>query len=84
MNCGFYRVRSNWCSRTVADAHLTSAIIEVEPNGTIFVHVGGEPLFAFPDSAAFFGAHSVSADDLEELRRARAPRERERHAAAPA
>jgi hypothetical protein len=68
MQVGRYTVRSSWRASSAGDRFLASAVIEVEETGTIFVHVDGEPLFAFPHCEAFFGAHSITREDLESVR----------------
>lgn len=65
MQPGIYRVRSEWSPRSIGDRVLAGAVIEVEDGGTVFVHLNGEPMFAFAHPEAFFGAHSVSLHDLE-------------------
>lgn len=64
MEVGRYTVRSTWSPVSLGDRVLVDAVIEFEEGGTVFVHVGGEPLFAFPHREAFFGAHSLGPGDL--------------------
>lgn len=78
MEAGRYTVRSSWKAAFTGDRFLATAVIEVEETGTIFVHVDGEPLFAFPHCEAFFGAHGLTPEDLESTRHRRLARTTER------
>jgi hypothetical protein len=69
MEAGRYTMRTNWKSVAIGDGYLAAAVIEFEEDGTVFVHLDGEPLLAFPDHASFFAAHSVAPSDLEAARR---------------
>jgi hypothetical protein len=67
MEAGTYKLRPTWSSPSPGDRYLSSAVIELEESGTVFVHIDGEPLFAFPHLEAFLGAHTLSLDDLEHI-----------------